>query len=177
MGGLVGLMLAKAYPRDPGKLLIVDSLPFIGSAFVPGSSVETLRAQAEALRGQMAASYGKPQSVGIRDAIAATQAAKPESRAKVSEWVRGADPRVSGEAVFEDMTTDLRPDMPSIRTPITLVYPWSAGLPKERADALYRGEYAGTPNIRFVDVGDSQHFVMLDQPEAFARALVAFLAG
>ena len=177
MGGLAGLMLAKAHPMDLGKLMVVDSLPFIGSAFVPGSTVETLRTQAEALRGQMTAMYGKPQAVGVSDAIAATQAAKPESRAKVSAWVRVADPRVSGQAVYEDMTTDLRPDMKTIRTPITLVYPWSAGLPKERAEALYRGEYAGTPNIKFVDVGDSQHFVMLDQPEAFANALSAFLAG
>ena len=50
----------------------------------------------------------------------------PKSRAKVKAWVKQADPRVTGEALYEDMTTDLRPDMAAIATPITLVYPWSA---------------------------------------------------
>jgi pimeloyl-ACP methyl ester carboxylesterase len=176
LGGLAGMMLAKAHPQDVTRLMVVDALPFVGSAFVPGSTVETLRSQAEAFRSQMASAYGKPQSAGVSDAIAATQAAKPESRAKVSLWVRAADPRVSAQALYEDMLTDLRPALPAIATPITLIYPWSASLPKARADALYRGEYAGTPNIRFVEVSDSQHFVMLDQPEAFRAALTAFLA-
>lgn len=177
MGGLAGLMLAKAHPADLAKLMVVDALPFIGAAFVPGSTVETLRTQAEAFRNQMVGSYGKPQAANVSDAIAATQAAKPESRAKVSQWVRAADPRVSGQAVYEDMITDLRPSLAQIATPITLLFAWGPSLPKERADALYRGEYAGAPKVKFVDVGDSQHFIMLDQPAAFAAALNTFLAG
>ena len=50
-------------------------------------------------------------------------------------------------------------------------------LPKERADTLYRGEYAKAPNVTFVNVADSGHFIMLDQPEAFSAALTAFLRG
>src|SRR3546814_19440822 len=67
---------------------------------------------------------------------------------KVAAWVTATDARVSGQAMYEDMTTDLRPDMAAIATPITLVYPYSAGLPKERADAFYRAEYAKAPNVR-----------------------------
>ena len=35
MGGLAALMLAEAHPGDAGKLMIVDSLPFIGTLFAP----------------------------------------------------------------------------------------------------------------------------------------------
>jgi pimeloyl-ACP methyl ester carboxylesterase len=74
--------------------------------------------------------------------------------------------------MYEDMTTDLRPDMAAIQTPITLVYP--AG---PRGDALYHAEYGKVAHMTFVPVADSAHFVMLDQPDAFRTALTAFLAN
>ncbi|NWP28962.1 alpha/beta hydrolase, partial [Escherichia coli] len=60
MGGLLTLMLAKAHPGDVGKALIVDAMPFVGSAFFPGSTVDSVKPQAEAMRAQMAGLYGKP---------------------------------------------------------------------------------------------------------------------
>lgn len=176
MGGLVGLMLARAHPADVGKLMVVDSLPYIGDIFLPGATVAQVQPQAKTLRDKEIASYGKPADDAAATATANGLALKPASRAKVAAWVKQADPRVTGEALYEDMTTDLRPDMAAIATPITLVYPWSAQLPQEKADAFYHAEYAKAPHVTFVPVGDSAHFVMLDQPAAFQAALDAFLA-
>jgi pimeloyl-ACP methyl ester carboxylesterase len=173
MGGLVGLMFAKAHPDQIGKLMVVDSFPFAGTMFGPNLTVAMIEPQGKMMRDQAIASYGKPNEAAA-EAIANRLALKPESRAKVKAWSMAADPRVSGEAMYEDLTTDLRPDLAGIKTPITLVYPWNAGLPKPTADALYKGAYAAAPNVTFVDVGDSAHFVMLDQPAAFATALTAF---
>ena len=76
------------------------------------------------------------------------------------------------------MTTDARADLPKIAAPITLVYPVSAdGHDKPMAEALYKGAYAGAPHVTFVAVADSAHFVMLDQPAAFAGLLGAFADG
>jgi pimeloyl-ACP methyl ester carboxylesterase len=109
------------------------------------------------------------------DALAATMALTPAARAKVAAWSAAADPRVSAQAMYEDLTTDLRAQLPAIRTPITLVYPWNTAMPtRPMADALYRAEYAGAPHIAFVDIGPAAHFVMLDQPQAFAAALADF---
>ena len=173
MGGLVGLMLAKAHPDDLRSLMIVDALPYVGDIFVPGATVAQLEPQAKAMRDQMAASFGKPDT-GAAERTAASMAVTPTAQAKVASWFAKADPRVSGEAMYEDLTTDLRPDLPAIRTPITLVYPYSAAMPKERADAFYRAEYAKAPAVTFVPVADAGHFVMLDQPQAFAAALREF---
>ncbi len=178
MGGLVSLMLAKAHPGDVGKLMIVDSLPYIGEIFAPGATVATLEPQAKAMRDGMAAAYGKPANVAANEALAARMALKPASRTRVAEWAAKADARVSAQAMYEDLTTDLRPDMASIAAPITLVYPWNAvGPTKPVADALYRKAYAAAPHVTFVDIGDAAHFVMLDQPVAFQAALDAFLRG
>jgi pimeloyl-ACP methyl ester carboxylesterase len=176
MGGLVALMLAKAHPADVGKLMIVDSLPYIGEIFAPGTTVVALEPQAKAMRGGMAAAYGQPANSAANEAMAARMALKPASRTTVAGWMAKADARVSAQAMYEDMTTDLRPAMASIAAPITLVYPWNAAGPtKPSADALYRKAYAGAPHVTFVDIGDAAHFVMLDQPAAFQAALDDFL--
>ena len=176
MGGLAALMFAKTHPDHVSRVMVVDALPFIAVLFSPTATVAMVTPQAGAIRDQMAASFGKPADAANAEATANRLALKPESRAKVKAWVMASDPRVSGEALYEDMTTDLRPDLAKITTPITLVYPWNAtGPTKEMAEPLYRGAYAGTPHISFVDVADSAHFVMLDQPAAFQAALMGFV--
>ena len=77
--------------------------------------------------------------------------------------------------MYEDLTTDLRPAMAGIATPITLVYPFSVAMPRERADAFYHAAFASAPNVTYAPVADSGHFIMLDQPVAFAAAVTAFL--
>ena len=177
MGGLVAMMLAKAHPADAGRLMIVDSLPYIGTLFSPAATVAMVEPQAKAMRDMQAAGYGKPADDAMATATANRLALKPASRAKVVSWVKTADPRVSAQAMYEDMTTDLRPAMKAIATPITLIYPWNdAGPAKAAADALYKTAYAEAPHVTFVDIGDAAHFVMLDQPAAFDTAVTGFLA-
>lgn len=176
LGGLVSLMLAKAHPGDAGRIMAVDSLPFYGALFGPGVTVAQVAPRGGMMRDAMVASQGHPDPA-MAKRTAAQLALKPESRALVERWFMATDQRVSGQAMYEDLTTDLRPGMAAIATPITLVYPYSDAVPKERADALYRGAYAGARHVAFVPVADAAHFVMLDQPAAFAAALDAFLAG
>lgn len=176
LGGLVTMLWAKAHPADVGKAMIVDSLPFIGEIFVPGSTVAMLEPQAKAMSRQLTASYGRPPNLAYVDGTANALALKPESRAKVKAWMLAADARVSAQALYEDMTTDLRPDLPAIATPLTVVVPFGGALTEDRARALYGNAYAKAPNAKIVTVGDSAHFVMLDQPAAFQAALNAFLA-
>jgi pimeloyl-ACP methyl ester carboxylesterase len=174
MGGLVALQLAKAHPADASALLIVDSLPYVGDIFLPNATVAQVEPQAKAMRDQMAAGFGKSDPAAAAR-TASGMAQTPTAQAKVASWIAKADPRVSGEAMYEDMTTDLRPDMAGIATPITLVFPTSQAMPKERAEPFYRGEYAKAPHVTFVPIADSGHFVMLDQPQAFAAAVRDFI--
>ena len=171
MGGLVALMLAKAHPADAGRIMIVDSLPFVGTLFLPTATVAMVEPQARAMRDRIAASYGKPVDPAYATATAERLALKPGSRATVAGWMAKADPRVTATAMYEDMTTDLRPAMATIATPITLVYPSDGAA----TDAKYHDAYKDAPHVTFVPVADSAHFVMLDQPAAFQAAVDAFL--
>ena len=174
MGGLVAMQLAKAHKEDVSALMIVDSLPYVGDIFVPNATVAQLEPQAKAMRDQMVASFGKTDPA-IAQRTASTMALTPAAQAKVASWIGTADSRVSGEAMYEDLTTDLRPAMGEIATPITLVFPYSPAMPKERAEPFYHAEYAKAPNVTFVPIADSGHFIMLDQPKAFDAALNEFL--
>ena len=174
MGGLIALMLAKAHPGDVSRLMIVDALPWIGTLF-GAQQVAQVEAQGKALRDQMAALYGKPNPANDQ-AVAATTALKPESRAKIAGWSAMADKRVSGQALYEDLTTDLRGDVASIAQPITLVMPYGGANGQAQAEAVYRSAYASAQHFALVAIGDSGHFAMLDQPAAFEAALTAFLA-
>jgi pimeloyl-ACP methyl ester carboxylesterase len=174
LGGLVALQLAKAHPGDASALMIVDSLPYIGDIFVPNATVAQIEPQAKVIRNQMIGSYGKPDSAGAQR-TAASLSLTPAAQAKVQSWVEKADARVAGEAMYEDLTTDLRPEMAQIATPITLVFPYATAMPKERAEPFYHGEYAKAPKVTFVPIADSGHFVMLDQPQAFAAAVRDFV--
>lgn len=176
MGGLVSLMLAERHPGDAGRVLVVDALPFIGVIFAPGSTPATLKPMAEGMRAQMAGLYGKPVPDAVARMIAQTNALKPASQEKVIGWTQATDMRVSAQAMYEDMMTDVRPQLASIAAPVTVLVPWTEARGGEKATLdLYRAQYAGTPKLTVQGVGDSGHFIMLDQPEAFAAALAAFL--
>ena len=79
MGGLAAMMLAKAHPTDADKLMIVDSLPFIGTLYSPAATTTLIEPQARAMREAQVASYGKPvneaAAAAIADRLAAMKAA------------------------------------------------------------------------------------------------------
>jgi pimeloyl-ACP methyl ester carboxylesterase len=181
MGGLVGLMLAARHPASVGRLMVVDALPYFAVLMAPPGSeitVAMVEPRAAQMRDAVAASYDKPPSRAAAEANVASLARKPESRAKAVEWAMSADPRVTAQALYEDLTTDMRGELKAIKAPVTLVYAWNDQFPrKDGADAFFRGQYVALPHATYVGIGDSAHFVMLDQPAAFRAALAEFLAG
>lgn len=175
MGGLLALKTALAHPGDVGRIMIVDSLPFYGRLFGPQMTVAAIEPRARAMRDMMVARYGKPADLAADSALAAQMAATPAARDAVAAWVAKADMRVSGQAMYEDLTTDVSADLPRITAPVTLVVPYNATLPQATVDTLYRDAYKGTATLNVVEVADAAHFVMLDRPQVFARALEDFL--
>jgi pimeloyl-ACP methyl ester carboxylesterase len=177
LGGTLGLMFAKAHSAQVSRLLIVDALPWVALIMAPPTAtVAQIEPQAKAMRDMMLARAAQPIDEAQARAQVAMLALKPASQEAAWQWSKAADRRVTAEAFYEDMLADLRADMPALNMPITLLYPWAAtGPSKESADALYRAAYARVSNMTFVDVPDSGHFIMLDQPVAFNAALDTFL--
>lgn len=179
MGGLASLMFARAYPAQVERLMIVDALPYFPVLLARGGPVPApaeVEPIAKMMRDKVASRYGKPVDAATIAADVDGLAVKPASKVKMAEWAAQADPRVTAQLLYEDMSTDLRPALASLRVPITVVVPWSeTSFGEERTLAFYHRQYAAAPEVRFAPIGDSGHFVMLDQPGRFRAELNAFL--
>ena len=176
MGGLAALMFARAHPDEVERVMVVDALPFFAVLMDPAATAETVKPIAEMMRSKIAATYGKPMDPATVEANVKSLALKPESISLMKRWAGAADSRVTAQALYEDLTTDIRPHLASIRTPVTLIVPWSdQGFGEQRTLAFYRRQYTTLANVSYVGVADAGHFVMLDQPQAFADALRDFV--
>lgn len=175
MGGFSGLMLARRHPDRVGRLMIVDALPFFSAMFGPQATAASVEPQARAMRDQIAAmdnaAFGVQQSMGVQRLV------KTESRrASVVNWTLASDRRTFAQAMYEVMTSDMRPEVASVAAPITVVYAYDPMMgPEAMVDGLYRGAYASAPNVNYERIDGSFHFVMLDQPNALAAAVENFL--
>lgn len=179
LGGLMALMLGADHPALPGKLLIVDALPWFGATVTPpgaNATVASIEPQARQVRDAMIASYGTPQAGQGTEAAIAGYVVDQGKLPRLREWTADADPRVVGQLVYEDLTTDWRERIADIAAPLTLIYPWNDRYPtREQAEPFYRANYAGLPEAKLVGIGPAAHFVMTDQPVAFQEALESFL--
>src|SRR4051812_48262156 len=61
MGGLMAMSLAKRHPNAPGRLMIVDALPFYGMLFGPGATPEAVRPLVEQMRASLVSGTSAPQ--------------------------------------------------------------------------------------------------------------------
>ena len=185
MGGLAALMLAADRPSLPGKVMVVDALPFIGPLF-GAVSVEAIRPQAEQMRTMLVSQAGQfvPDFTAPTCPAALPAPEKPrgmmtnsgEGNCLIRYGAAASDVRVVGQAMYDDMVTDMTPRLGSIKVPVTMLYPQDERLlTAAMAAKIYGDAYARLPSAKLVPITGSFHFIMQDQPAKFAAELDAFL--
>ncbi|MBP7705273.1 MAG: alpha/beta hydrolase [Caulobacter sp.] len=176
LGGLLGLNLAQDHPRDVGRLMVVDAVPFLSAMTNPAVTVETAGPGASAMRDRvLALSDADFATLQKNSAPYMTKAA--DWQPKVAAWTIATDRKVMAKAMYEDMMDDARVGLPGMKTPVTVLYAWDATMPygAEAADGVYARNYQGLAGVKLVRVDGAYHFLMLDQPERFAAEVAAFL--
>ncbi len=175
LGGVMGMMLALQHPEDVSKLMVVDSLPFF-SVLMGAKDAAAAEPQAVQLRDLMLGQTQEEFMQGEKQFLPSL-VKSPEGLKTVTRWVSESDKGVVARATYEVMTTDLRPKLGEIQTPVTMVYPWDAasGFPQAATDKFYQDNFASLPNKKLVRVPGSFHFIMIDQPQAFATQVEAFV--
>ncbi len=176
MGGFTALMIAQRYPGLADRIMIVDALPFFSVLMGPTTTVESITPQAAGLRdmliGQTEEAYAAGQARSMAGLVKS-----PQGQVDALAWSKATDRSVMARAMYDVMTTDLRPVLATVQTPVTVVYARddAMGIVAGMVQPLYEGNYATLPNRTLVVVDGALHFVMLDQPEAFAAAVERFL--
>ncbi|MEA3016675.1 MAG: hypothetical protein QOI38_1397 [Sphingomonadales bacterium] len=176
LGGETALMLAARHPEAVGRVMAVDSLPFYSLLFNPAATVESVRPQADAMRAALLGQSDDQAAAAVTASMARlvrTEAA----RAAPIAWGRASDRGVVARVIHELITTDLRPELGRIRAPLTVLYGWDPlyGVPAEAIDGIFRSAYANAPGATLQRIDGTFHFIMFDQPEAFAAAVDRFL--
>jgi pimeloyl-ACP methyl ester carboxylesterase len=183
IGGTLAIGYAETHPDRIRAIVAADGLPIF-----PGMQQLTQQ-QREATGAQMAATVkvqthdqllafekGYMASVGVNDAALADQLATLSAQ---------SDPPSIAAWLQADLAADLRPNLAKITVPVLEIAPYSPaeGNPAapirftepEKA-AYYRTLLAGVAKLDVVTIAGARHFVMLDQPERFQKALDDFLA-
>jgi pimeloyl-ACP methyl ester carboxylesterase len=177
MGGMTAVLLAQQHPELVGRVMSVDSLPFFSALFGPQVTAETARPFADqAAAGMLAADEAGFRASQAQGAVGLAR--DPATRAAMVEWSMRSDRQAMATAIREVMTTDLRPGLAAMTTPVWAVYASDAdgGAPAAMADAVWGREYAALPGVRLIRVDGSRHFIMADQPARFAELMDQLLA-
>ena len=167
MGGSIALMVGARHPGVAGRLMVVDMLPSTARPFgVPTAAIKPL---AKLIGGEAA---------GVdrfrRDLKSLV------GRFGSADWLESrSDSGVVGRSLEELLSTDLTPELPRIRAPLTVVYacPASFSYACGRLSRVYASAYARRPGARLVRIERSGHTIMWDQPALFQAELRRFLGG
>ena len=176
MGGLSGLLLAQQHPDRVGRLMIVDALPFYSAMFGPTATPESARLFAVQMSAGMLAmddAAYRARQVQTAEGLARD----PATGAAMVEWSMASDRHAVAAAMTDVMTTDARPGLAAMTTPVTAIYATDAdgGPPPAMAQALWTQEYSTLPGVTLIAVDGSRHFIMADQPARLDEIVDAFL--
>lgn len=175
MGGTIAMMLAARHPELVGHLMVVDMPPSLGVMFSPpGATAEAVRQMADSMRaGILAAAAG----AGMFEQMVPTMTKVDSMRPMLLEGSRGSHRATTANAFHELIVTDLRPELPRITAPTTVLYvlPPNSPIPLAQYESAMRAAYAGAPSAQIVKIEDSYHFIQFDQPGRLIAELEALM--
>ena len=170
LGAFMAFALASSAPEQIGTVVAVDGLPYIAPIFSrnPATQVSDMQAQASQIKGYYQNMTAEQLTAGARQGLF-IQARSAEHQQLVLEMASTSDSRTVGQAMYELLTTDLRPKVNAIQSKVWLLGA-SGALPAAQqaaAEAIYQQQIATIANATLLMNTNSRHFMMLDEPEWF----------
>jgi pimeloyl-ACP methyl ester carboxylesterase len=109
---------------------------------------------------------------------------RPELIEPAARLQARSDPQAVAAWLREVFTTDLRPNLGRITIPLLEIMPYDPSdatrppaYTQEQTLAFYKLLLATAPKASVLAITPARHFVMLDQPEQFYKAVSEFLAS
>ena len=174
MGGTIALWLTSNFPEEFARVMIVEAFPFAGVMF--GGETATVESMGPVARLQAVENwllYGAEARSDAQHMSSTSSAA-----AKILEWRMASDHSVVRRSLYEMLMLDLRPKLPQITNSLMLVYSdGSRGADGTPLAPLFQSSYSTIKSAIMVQIANSNHFVMLDQPQKFFDVTERFLSN
>lgn len=178
LGGVLALQMAIERPQAVGRLVIVDSLPFMAAIRDPSMTADKARPMAT----QMAAGMRAADDASYRTQAQAALASMTRDAARTAQlkdWSVASDRESTTQAMFDLMTTDLRADLARVQSPTLVLGAWSAfkpyGATLDSTRAIFQSQFAALPGVRIEMSAEGYHFLMWDDPQWLATHVRGFL--
>jgi pimeloyl-ACP methyl ester carboxylesterase len=178
LGGDVALMMAVHDDSHIDRLILLDALPFLPALEDPSMTAARATPMARETRDEVLKSTPAQDETKGR-AMLAGMVHGADRTDQLLAWGRASDRATRAEALYELMTTDLRPRLPAIHRPTLVLGAWAAyakyGATKDSSRQLYQRQYAGLADLtlKFSDAGF--HVLEWDDTEWVARESRAFM--
>ena len=175
IGGVLALKIAIKEPDLPGRLVIVDSLPFPAALQAPDiHDADDAQKVAEKRRREFL-SQTPEQFVAGRLKYLLDSVTSPEQARALAVESGKCDQATTTQAVWEVVSGDLRPSLEKIKCP-TLVMGSMAdklakGLPEDLIEISFHRQYRNLPGVRYAFFEKARHFIMVDDIDGFTDAL------
>jgi len=180
LGGFLALDLAATHPDLAGRLVIVDSLPFLMGLMRPGATPEEAKQAAEgttkAFTQMTAETYAQMIRGGPNGSTMATASVDLD---RIIAWGLASDRAMVGQAMIELYSADLRPALPHIKSPTLVFGSWVGYAPYSShaiATQIYSDQYSGLQGFHLAISDTARHFIMLDDPQWLFTQMENFLA-
>ena len=176
LGGFMAFWVGSTIPQQVGPIIAVDGLPFLPALFNPNATAETGKPFAEQFRSSLSAQTADQFAESNRKSLV-TMITDPKDVDAVNATGKKSDPKAVGEAFYELMTTDLRPQVKAIRTPVLLIGATASTPDDQRTmiETIYRQQVSTIPNHKVVFAPKARHFIQLDEPQFFYAQVESFL--
>lgn len=180
LGGTLALQLSERYPDLAGRLVIVDSLPFLAEGFFQVDTVaqsdpiatnmsNAIKNETQDQYEQFVKSGAYTRAMVTRDADFAT----------VTRWGLAFDKLTVADSMYELLTLDARPELGKIQQKALIFGTW-AGIPSvtsKQIESVFDEQYKYLKSKQIVMAGKERHFVMLDNPAWFYSQVDGFLGA
>lgn len=181
LGGFLALDVAAHYPDLPGRLVIVDSYPFLAGLADPKATPESARENAAQMRqyigGQSLDAYQRYVKSGV---ATRSMVEKDSDFDRITAWGLTSDRTAVGDAMAEMFATDLRDAVAKIKSPTLVMGTWIAYAQytdRARTEANLRTQYAKLAGVEIQVTDKAHHFIMWDDPEWMFGHMDRFLSG
>ena len=181
LGGFLALDFGARYPDLPGRLVIVDSYPFLAGIMDPKATPAQARASANQMRQYFASMTQDAYERYVKSGLGTRDMVEKESGFnRIVGWSLATDRTAASDAMAEMMASDLRESLADIKVP-TLVFGSWIGFKQytdhARTEANLKAQYARLKGAEIQVTDTAHHFIMWDDPEWMFRHLDRFLAA